>query len=64
VDFLIQKGSDIIPLEVKAEDNLKSKSLKYFYDKFKPGGAIRTSTALYREQEWMKNIPLWAICSV
>lgn len=60
-DFLIQKNSSVIPIEVKAEDNIKSKSLKVFYDKFKPEYAIRLSTLDYIVQDWMVNIPLWAI---
>ncbi len=61
IDFLIQKEGQVIPVEVKAEDNLKSKSLKQYCSKFRPGTAIRTSTANYREQDWMVNIPLWMV---
>ncbi|MBP5555651.1 MAG: ATP-binding protein [Lachnospiraceae bacterium] len=64
VYFLIQKKMNIVPLEVKAEDNLKAKSLKFYCEKFKPTEAIRTSTANYREQEWMKNVPLWAVSGI
>ncbi len=61
VDFLIQKKNKIIPVEVKAEDNLKAKSLKVFCEKFKPYTAYRISMNRYRKQEWMENIPLWAV---
>ena len=64
VDFLIQKGVDVIPVEVKAEDNLKAKSLKFYFDKFTPAYAVRTSTANTRRQDWIINIPLWAISSL
>jgi len=64
VDFLIQKKMNIVPLEVKAEDNLKAKSLKFYCEKFKPAEAIRISAAGYREQEWMKNVPLWAMSGI
>ena len=60
-DFLIQKGRDVIPLEVKAEENLKSKSLRVYYDKFAPAFTIRTSMAGAKDRGWVKNIPLWAI---
>ncbi len=60
-DFLIQKKDTIVPIEVKAEINTKSKSLRTFYDKFKPGYAIKLPTLDYIDQEWMINIPLWAI---
>ncbi len=62
IDFLIQKGKEIVPIEVKAEENLKAKSLKVYCDKFKPQTAIRTSMSSYREQEWMVNMPLWMVC--
>ena len=58
IDFLIQKGTDIVPIEVKAEENLKAKSLRVYCDKFKPQMAIRTSMSNYREQDWMVNVPL------
>lgn len=61
IDFLIQGKTSIIPLEVKAEENLKAKSLKAFCDKYNPKYAIRTSMSDYREQDWMKNIPLYNI---
>lgn len=64
VDFIIQKGKDVIPIEVKAEDNLKAKSLKFYYEKFKPCFAVRTSMARMRKQDWIVNIPLWAIASL
>lgn len=61
VDFLVQKGKGVVPIEVKAEDNLRSQSLKVYCEKYKPGYAVRTSMSNYREQEWMVNLPLYAI---
>ncbi len=61
VDFLLQKDSQMIPIEVKAEENLKSKSLKVFTEKFHPQQAIRFSMSPYREQDWMTNVPLYAV---
>jgi predicted AAA+ superfamily ATPase len=61
VDFLIQKDNEVIPIEVKAEENLKSKSLKVFVEKYAPSRAIRTSMSRFREQDWMVNIPLYGI---
>ena len=63
-DFVIQRGSDVIPIEVKAEENLKSKSLRFYRDKFDPALAVRTSMAKADDQGWMVNIPLWAIGSL
>lgn len=64
VDFLIQKGKEVIPVEVKAEDNLRARSLKFYCEKYKPSQAVRTSAAGYRKQEWMENVPLWAVCGI
>lgn len=61
IDFLIQKQNEIIPIEVKAEENLKSKSLKVFVEKYAPTTAIRTSMSRFRAQDWMMNIPLYGI---
>lgn len=60
IDFLIQMGENIIPIEVKAEENLKAKSLRAFVDKFEVNQGIRISMADFREQEWLKNLPLYA----
>lgn len=61
IDFLIQDDQAIIPIEVKAEENLKSKSLKVFEDTFNTQRAIRTTMSRYRSQDWMSNIPLYAV---
>lgn len=63
IDFLIQSEDEIIPVEVKAEENLQAKSLKSFYNKYHPRLSVRTSMSDYREQEWMVNIPLYQISS-
>ncbi|MCI5511821.1 MAG: ATP-binding protein [Eubacterium sp.] len=61
IDFLLQGRTSIVPVEVKAEENLRAKSLKAFCDKYQPKFAVRTSMSDYREQEWMTNIPLYNI---
>lgn len=61
IDFIIQRQSNAIPIEVKAEENLKSKSLKVFVEKFQNNHAIRTSMSQYRKEDWLTNIPLYAI---
>lgn len=61
IDFLLQKNSSIIPIEVKAEENLKAKSLRAFRDKYTPELSIRTSLSNYKEQDWMINVPLYMI---
>lgn len=64
IDFILQKGKNIVPVEVKAEENLRAKSLKVYCEKNKPAYAVRTSMSNYREQEWMTNLPLYAICNL
>lgn len=61
VDFVIDNGDDVIPVEVKAEINLQAKSLKVYRDKFQPKLSIRTSMADYKQENWLLNLPLWAI---
>ena len=61
VDFLINIGMQVIPLEVKAETNLKAKSLKTYCEKFHPTIAIRTSLSQYKREDWLLNLPLWAV---
>ena len=62
VDFVLQRGQGVVPIEVKAEENLKAKSLKVYVEQFSPEQALRYSMADYREQDWMANVPLYA-CS-
>lgn len=64
VDFVIDNGKDVIPVEVKAEMNLQAKSLKVYHEKFKPRLSIRTSMADHKRENWLLNLPLWAIGAV
>jgi len=59
VDFLIQKQNQVVPIEVKSAENLKSRSLRVYYDKFHPSTCIRTSLSGYQKQQWMQNIPMY-----
>lgn len=61
IDFVIQLADKVIPIEVKAEENLKSKSLKTFTDSHKGLHGLRFSMAGYREQEWLTNVPLYCL---
>jgi hypothetical protein len=58
---VIDTGSEIIPVEVKAETNLKAKSLKIYHEKFRPANSIRTSMKDYKQESWLLNLPLWAV---
>lgn len=61
IDFILQNKNEIIPIEVKSEENLKSKSLKVFVEKFSNKNALRISMSNYRKEEWLTNIPLYAV---
>ena len=61
IDFIVQKGDEVIPIEVKAEENLRAKSLRTYCEKYKPKTAVRFSMSDYREQDWMVNVPLYEI---
>ena len=63
-DFLVQRGKDIVPIEVKAGDNIRSQSLQAYCDKYHPNKAVRFSTLKYIDQGWMENIPLYAVCNL
>lgn len=59
IDFMIQDGSGVVPIEVKSEENLKSKSLSAFLGQNASAHGIRFSMSPYREQERMTNVPLY-----
>lgn len=61
VDFIVDSGEHIIPVEVKAELNLKAKSLKTYREKFAPEICIRTSMADYKKENGLVNLPLYAV---
>ena len=64
VDFVAQHQGRIIPIEVKAEENLRSKSLRAFMDRHEDLHAVRFSMSPYREQGWMTNYPLYAVQAI
>ncbi len=61
IDFVIEFLGEVIPIEVKASNNLKAKSLKSFYDQFKPKKSIRTSMSDFRDEGWLVNLPLYTV---
>ncbi len=61
VDFVVDTGERIVPVEVKAEVNLRAKSLKTYREKFAPEISVRASMADYKREEWLVNLPLYAI---
>ena len=61
IDFLVQEREQTFAIEVKAAENLQAKSLRAFKEKHQQVGALRFSLSGYREQSWMRNVPLWAM---
>lgn len=61
IDFVVDTGEQIVPIEVKAETNLRAKSLKTYRERFEPELSVRTSMADYRKEDWLLNLPLYAI---
>ena len=61
IDFVVQHDTHIIPIEVKAEENLRAKSLRQFVTDSPGLHGVRFSMSDYREQDWLTNVPLWAV---
>ena len=61
IDFVVAIGEQIVPIEVKAETNLRAKSLKTYRERFEPELSVRTSMADYKKEDWLLNLPLYAI---
>lgn len=64
IDFLVQAGSSVYPIEVKAEENLRAKSLRAFNERYEGMSPRRFSMSGFRDQGWMRNIPLYAIGNI
>lgn len=64
VDFVIDEGRNIVPIEVKAEQNLQAKSLKVYRQKFLPQVSVRTSMADHKQEDGLLNLPLYAIQTI
>ena len=66
IDFIVQAGDKLLPIEVKAEENVKSKSLRQFIvidNAGKNMKGYRFSMLGFSDQNWMENIPLCAVYS-
>lgn len=61
IDFVVQHEAHVIPIEVKAEENLRAKSLRQFVTDNSGLHGVRFSMSDYREQDWLTNMPLWAV---
>ena len=63
IDFLVQRAGTIYPIEVKAEENLRAKSLRAFGERHPETRPLRLSLSGFRDEGWMRNVPLWALGS-
>ena len=63
VDFVVQHFGMALPIEVKAEENLRAKSLKMTAEKYKISMSLRVSMSAYRQESWLTNVPLYGIKS-
>lgn len=59
--IIIDTGEQVVPVEVKAEVNLKAKSPESYREKFNPDFSLRASMADYKKEDWLVNLPLYAI---
>ena len=64
IDFLVQRSSSVYAIEVKAEENLRAKSLRAFKAAHPEIKSVRLSLSGYREQDWMRNVPLYAMSNM
>jgi predicted AAA+ superfamily ATPase len=64
IDFLVQYKNEIIPVEVKAEENLQAKSLRFFVQKNNSPIAVRTSMTDFKKETWLTNLPLYAVSEI
>ena len=60
IDFVIQRDSQIIPIEVKSADNTRAKSIKVYMDAFKPAYAIKLSAKNFGFEDGKKTVPIYA----
>lgn len=64
IDFLVQDEERIIPIEVKAEENLQAKSLRVFVERNQGLKGMRLSMSPYRDQDWLANYPLYSVSAI
>ena len=60
VDFVIQRGGQLIPIEVKSADNTRAKSLRVYMDTYKPAYAVKLSAKNFAFEDSKKIVPLYA----
>ena len=61
VDFIIERNAELLPIEVKAEENITGGSLAAFVKRYDLKRAVRFCLRGFKEQDWLVNIPLYAV---
>ncbi len=64
IDFIVQNEDTILPIEVKAAENLQAKSLKVFSHKYPDTKPVRISMSDFRKENWLINMPLYAVSEI
>lgn len=64
IDFLLQTEEHLVPVEVKAEENLRAKSLRQFAGQYPDSRPVRVSMSPFRKETWMVNLPLYAVSRI
>jgi predicted AAA+ superfamily ATPase len=64
IDLLLQCRNEVVPMEIKAAENLHAKSLRAFVQKYQPPLAVRASMSDFRKEKWLTNLPLYAVSAL
>ena len=64
IDFLVECDDGPVPIQAKAERNVRAKSLGVFREKFAPSIAVRTSLSSYSRTDGLVDIPLYALATL
>ena len=60
IDFLLQSGVSVVPVEVKAGEHVRSRSLSVYRNSFSPSLCIRLSTRNFGLEDGLFSVPLYA----
>ena len=61
VDFVIERDGVVLPIEVKADENVSGSSIAAFAKRYDIEKSVRFSKLGYKDQGWLVNVPLYAI---
>ena len=61
IEFIVQTGSQIVPVEVKSGTNLRAKSLAVYMNKYQPRLAVRSAVANYKKTDNLYDVPFYLL---